>query len=196
MLGLSCFGTNSIEKKVSAMNRLLSVRELLVIAGRTSSRALPVETATSLPMATMSEGRLQVVVLYYKEISRPGKERKTYPPHHIMTLDPTTGEVIKFTECTPKDFGLDQRSNEPEIGYGLDPKMSGAEFQSFKRRFQEISPAVWELFGSGRATLDMNAKVLTKEYHTIFLKIAKKPLIPYYKAVATDFFNWLDKVTK
>ncbi len=178
------------------MNQLLSVQELLTIAGRTSSRTLPVETATTLPLATMSEGKLRVVILYYKESFLPGRDKKIYPPHHIMILDPLTGAVIRFGECKPKDFGLERKPDEPEMGYGLDPKMSGDEFQAKKRRVLEISPAVWEAFASGGAPVDAKTRAIVKEYYDIFKQIAKKPLAPYYHAVAQDFFDWLEKVTK
>jgi hypothetical protein len=178
------------------MNQLLSVQELLTIAGRTSSRTLPVETATTLPLATMSEGELRVVILYYKESFLPGRDKKIYPPHHIMILDPLAGAVIRFGECKPKDFGLDRKPDEPEMGYGLDPKISGDEFQAKKRRVLEISPAVWEAFASGGVPVDTKTRAIVKEYYEIFEQIAKKPLVPYYRAVAQDFFRWLEAASK
>jgi len=60
----------------------------------------------------------------------------------------------------------------------------------------ELSPTVWEAFAIGRIALDPATDAVVKEYYGLFKEIAKKPLIPYYKAVATDFFSWLDKVTK
>jgi hypothetical protein len=196
IFGAFYLGTNVIEQEVSAMNRLLSVQELLTVAGQTSSRSLPIETATTLPIATMSEGKLRVVILYYKEISRPGTDKKMYPPHHIMVLDPSSGEIIKFEECKPKDFGIDRKPDQAEMGDGLDPKMPGDEFQTKKRRLLEISPSVWEAFASGSTSVDGKSLATVKEYDEIFKRIAKKPLLPYYHAVATDFFEWLAKVTK
>jgi len=67
--------------------------------------------------------------------------------------------------------------------------MTSDEFWYLVDRFYAISPAVWQMYKTGSV---QNRDIL-KEYHAIFRRIAKAPLIPYYEAVAPDLFDWLSK---
>ena len=177
------------------MDVLKSARELLEIAGSTVSKVLPDETAESLPVATKSGTAIQMVILYYDESMIPGKEI-VYPPHHIIVIDTSSGKIIRFDSCTPSKLGVDKPADIPEEGFGLDPKLSADDFWKKRDRFLELSPIVWKLFKLNPAKSDSKAIQIIREYYSIFKEIAKKPLIPYYHAVARDFFKWLDLMTK
>ena len=175
--------------------KIWSARELLEIAGATSSQVLPDETARSLPLATRSGSSVTVVILYYKESVIP-REEIVYPPHRIMVLDAVSGEILRFERCSPRDLGVNKPAGVPEEGFGLDPEMSADEFWEKVDRFLDLSQIVWEVFALGTTTVDWKTAIVLREYYSLFRQIAKKPLMPYYQAVAKDFLDWLSRMSK
>ncbi len=81
----------------------------------------------------------------------------------------------------------------PIEGFGLDPNMTSDEFWNLTDRFFEISPLVWKMYKNESTLKKMD---IIKEYHAIFRRIAKAPLIPYYEAVAPDLFDWLSNTAQ
>ncbi len=183
------WGCQAMEMKIRP------ARELLEIARATSSQVLPFQTARSLPLATRSGSTVKVVILYYKESVIPKKEI-VYPPHHIMVLDSVSGEIVRFESCSPKDLGVNKPAGVPEEGYGLDPEMSADDFWEKVDRFLDLSRTVWEVFALGTTTVDWKTAIVLREYYSLFRQIAKKPLMPYYQAVAKDFLDWLNRMSK
>jgi hypothetical protein len=59
-----------------------------------------------------------------------------------------------------------------------------------------LSPLIWEAFDSGSTNFNVPTTTIIKEYYTLFKKIVATPLLPYYHAVAPDFFKWLEAVTR
>jgi hypothetical protein len=187
--------TNISRASPRSAEKIRTVKELLEIAGKKVSKVLPIETARNLPVVTREQNHLNMIILYYKESTIPN-EQTMYPPHYFIAIDIVTGKVLRFEPCAPKDFGMDKSANVPEQGFGLDPQMTGDEFWDKTDKFLDLSSAVWEVFDSGCNSLGSREVAVVKEYYGIFKRIAKKPLLPYYHAVAQDFFDWLEKVTK
>lgn len=179
--------TEEPSKNISLSNNLLSTREIFEIANRNYQISVGGEAQT-LPLPTKKGETVAIVILYYNEPFHFGKEI-VEPPHHKITIDAGTGEVIENHEVTPPDFGMSQANLEPAEGFGLDPNMTSDEFWYLVDRFYEISPRVWEMY----KTQSVQNRDILREYHVIFRRIAKAPLVPYYKIVASDLFDWLSK---
>ncbi len=171
----------------SRSNNLLSTREIFGIANRNHPISVGGE-AQMLPLPTKKGETVAVVILYYNEPFQQGKEI-VYPPHHKITINAETGAVIENKAVTPSDFGMSQAEPEPVEGFGLDPNLTSDEFWYLVDRFYAISPAVWQMYKTGSVP---NRDIL-KQYHAIFRRIAKAPLIHYYEAVAPDLFDWLSR---
>ena len=138
------------------------------------------------------------VTLFFYRTSIGGGKYKIFPPHHIMELDPVTGAVIQFRASTPRDFGISQPPNEPIYAIDFKPKPdpNAKNFFAKAKRFDEISPTVWELYDTGKDNVDPGKRALIQEYRALFNEVAKKPLVPYYTALAPDFFRWLEAASK
>lgn len=174
------------------MESYLSASDLVSIATRAAEEELRTGMTFALPIPRKESSRLQIVLLLYRESTKKGDET-IHPPHRIVVIDPQNGRVLKNEPCTAKTFGLDQAAGAPVVGFGLDPGMSAEVFWKRHDRFMEISPEVWKLYGSGATGLPQQSRALIKEFSRIFNSIAKKPLLPYYRAVVPDFFTWLDE---
>lgn len=192
-----CFesDTSARQNDEKRIKPYMTASEIVCIATKAYPKGLMTGMAIALPVATKKNSRLQIVVLLYKESTKRGDET-IYPPHHILAIDPISGKVLRNEPCTPQMFGLNQAVGIPVVGFGLDPGLSAEVFWKKHDRFMELSPEVWKAYASGASHLTQQGTQLVREYSGIFNIIAKKPLLPYYHAVAADFFKWLDGVAQ
>lgn len=178
---------------MSANNHFVPARELQRIAGATSGAVLPDEDAETLPVSHKdAKYGLVILILYYRE-SGPPRQRVVTPPHHAMYLDPTSGKVLRFWACGPDELGI-PIPPPPVPGAGIPSGMAHEEFISKRDRFLDVSPAVWEAFASGTAQFPPETKSLIVEYRSLFLRITKAEVAPFYVGAASDFFRWIDDV--
>jgi hypothetical protein len=165
-------------------------RELTDIAS--SKLGLSTGVAETLPLPRRVDDSMRVIVMHYREGLKP--RESVYPPHSIATIDAATGEIVEARNCLPADLGVAQQPGEPTVGFGLDPEMTGDDFWELTDRFLDISPQVWEIYARGSTQLPSEDLDLVLYYRFLYSRIAKAPLIPYYEAVAADFFEWMDEV--
>lgn len=173
--------------------RYKSVCELIGAAGTAYEQRTGEASALPLPQMAKPGGALRVVILYYRESTRFGDET-VFPPHHMVSVDPASAKVVEARPCTPAQFGLALAPGAATRGLGLDPAMPASEFWTRTDRFMELSPTVWALYAERAIRLAPPARAIVAEYDACLRRIAKTPLLPYYEAVAGDFFDWLDKV--
>ncbi len=188
---LSITGFSQSSQKISSTQSFKPTEEIIYIAQM--SYGIHTGVAMTLPIPTKIGQKVHITVFFYKEGMRPGEEI-VYPPHHKITIGAATGNVIENTPVTPKDLGVPKALDAATEGYGLDPAMTSDEFWNLVDRFFEISPIVWEIYKTGLTRPSNQELKVIREYNSIFRRIAKAPLLPYYKAVASNFLEWLSKV--
>jgi len=149
--------------------------------------------AAALPMPSGSGDEIRVTVMFYKEPIIP-KHQLMEPPYYLVTIAPTTGDVVEARACLPSEFGVPEEPGVATEGFGLDPSLTGTEYRALKSRFFEISSDIWSIFATGSTRLSPDERALLREYRTIYKRIAKAPLKPYYESVASVFFEWMDHV--
>lgn len=171
-----------------------STREIFAIAEKNYQLHVGGEART-LPLPTKTGETVYIVMLYYLEPYHLGKEI-VYPPHRKIVINPATGELVENTEVTPTDFGMSQDAMVPAEGFGLDPDLTSDEFWQLRDRFFKISPLVWEMYKNESTHPRFQDMDILREYHAIFRRIAKAPLVPYYEAIASDMFDWLSSALK
>jgi len=147
---------------------------------------------TALPLPTIENGSVVVSVLFYTEGLQPDTET-LFPPHGRANIEAERGNIIEVDKCVPSDFNVPHEAGVPIDGFGLD-HVTADEFWERMDRFQDISADVWQLYAEGNTQLEPEAQDLVREYFTCYQRIAKAPLIPYYEAIAGDFFRWIEKV--
>ncbi|MEZ5401837.1 MAG: hypothetical protein R2729_19340 [Bryobacteraceae bacterium] len=182
-------GCGNAQTVMNPNNPILGITQLREIAGRTASRSLPDEAAETFPVITEAGGGARVRIVFYTETGPPNA-RQVHPPHHVMDLDPTTGQVLRFERCQPRDIGIATPAQPvPGVAYDASDGIEG--FARRTGRFFEISPAVWRLFLNRGAPLDAGGKALVAEYWDLFSRITKADVAPFYIGAAADFFGWV-----
>ncbi|MCP3952594.1 MAG: hypothetical protein GY697_10325 [Desulfobacterales bacterium] len=171
-----------------------SAHEMVEIQGSVSAQELPVEVANTLPIPKKTESGLVILIIYYNETG-PHGQRVVHPPHYAMTLDPATGDVLRFWACRPDDLGI-VAPLKTLPGAGITPGMTGNEFFHLRLRFLDISAAVWQAYASGATQFEPQLQKLIAEYWQLFLRITKKEIAPFYAMSSPDYFQWLKTVTR
>jgi hypothetical protein len=59
----------------------------------------------------------------------------------------------------------------------------------------KIPPKLWEISLRGRKTFDLSDLGIIQGYKSLFNEIIPKPVIPFYLAASSDFFEWLERVS-
>jgi hypothetical protein len=54
---------------------------------------------------------------------------------------------------------------------------------------------VCEIYSRGEKILKRSTLATIQEYKLFFDEVTPNPLIPFYKAVSPEFFEWLDRVS-
>lgn len=192
LAGTAAFAVQSEEQSM-VVSRFKFAKDLMDIADGRSG--LPDDSGgMSFPVPQKLGGELSVAIFFFGTSAAGGKFR-IYPPHHLMQLDPRSGEVRHFEARTPDQFGVNDAPGQPIAVSEIRPG-TGGEYQLKRTRFLEISPSVWELYSAGSKKIAAHEVALVREYIALFNDVAKASLIPYYKAVAADFFTWLDGAAK
>ena len=144
--------------------------------------------ALTLPVPLRSGDAIHLTVLRYGQpVSRVLE--LVVPPSFRVLLDAETGGVLDAGPCEPRDFGVLEHAPGRRIeGFGLGD-VSGEEFWRALRRLETISPSVWEAFRDRLSPPSAEAR----EYLHLFLRTTYAPLLPYYRAVAPEFFRWLEE---
>lgn len=149
--------------------------------------------ATTLPIPSNRDGTLYVVLFVYHTSARPGSNQIMLP-HLIIVMDPKTGKVMQDMPWNLKPLSV-STSSGPLPAPTME-KMSGQEHLSLLERIEKISPYIWAIYDrEEKRKPSLFEKRLLKEYRTIFQRISRKPLLPYFKAAAPDFWTWLTEQT-
>lgn len=167
------------------MNGFKSVKELVQIATENLPEGGGYPTY---PIVTRIESQLQAVVGIYNQ-SLPNKKPMISPPHQIIYMDPRNGAIVKDEFCSPNSFGFNKNETEEEY---IPSPISWDDLD----RFNELSPVIWEAFDLSASSYNEYTINAAKDYAALLQKIVAKPLLPFYRAIAPDFFQWLEQVTK
>lgn len=174
------------------MTQFATAESIIHSAGSTASHVLPHGVAATYPVPIREAGRLALLIMYYRSVSRADLPRNIRPPHYAMYLD-ESGKVLRFFACTPDELGI----REPKAavrGVGDDyVGLHGWEdLVRLRERFLAISPSVWKEFSeSGSAPPAGTTAPLAREYYSLFARLVQRDEAPFYLQAAREFFAWL-----
>lgn len=175
----------------------MSVDALMKSARGYIGGKLPTETHQSLPIPLRIQGRLVAGFLLCTSVVRPMEGVWLFAPNHHLYLDVMTGEAVLMQPVNPADFNVGVEKGQNLGRYNM---LAGGrtpeEFMALQRRLYHAYDQLWEPFGRGQIELSEQARAAVIEFKEVFPLIAEEPLIPFYRVLGRDFFQWLDNATK
>jgi hypothetical protein len=152
------------------------------------------ETALSLPVPLVRDGTYSLVFFIYP-VGGPITNRLIRPPVARVNASATERDQIQFILVTPQEMRLDV-----EPGTALErmepvPRATGAA--SYDNLMAQLCVTVDDLlvmYPKAAESLSESDKHNAQTYQNLLEKMAQRSLIPAYKALNPDFFDWLDSV--
>jgi hypothetical protein len=146
----------------------------------------------SLPVPVLNIAGPCVVFFYCKAVARPKQPAILFPPHYLVMLSATTGDLMEIRKITPEEFGQPSQA----VGtFALPDGMTLDEYKKMLDRLYALYDILIPAFASGRDQADTGTEMLAKEFERTFSILGERPLLPYYRAVMNDFFSWIEKGT-
>ncbi len=160
------------------------IQELLKSSALRRSE-VPVEHAISLPLPTLRTGQPGYAFFAAPAVRRPGTPAQQGAPDRWWISDAENNQTLLFAHCRVYSFTHDrdfQTEELPPPNRGI-AELRGA-LQELNQQMNEITPL---FFGGTPADTDRRRAVAE-----VLLSLLPEPLQPQYRALAPDFFAWLE----
>jgi hypothetical protein len=152
---------------------------------------VPEQSRQSLPVPARRGGRLQVAFMYNPTLTRPGRSWMA-PPDAVAWLDPVSGALAAVTAVTPADFGQQHPPGEMLGEFQLPQGLTADQYLDLRQR---LFPLYDLLLSAWSGNLPASAPALlqgaAREFLQIFGQVSEPPLLPYYHALGTEYFQWV-----
>lgn len=159
---------------------------------------LPDEMGTSFPIPLVQDNDvLNIKMVFFHFYMRRSNEKlyRISSPRHKTIVNFVDGTIVETYAATSKSFGVDWDDSKPVGEYIPEPDVSYEQQVKRRKRFFALYNIILPLYINKNSQLNENNKELVVEFRTIFYKISHPSLLPYYKSMNPDFFNWLEEST-
>ncbi|MBO0859038.1 MAG: hypothetical protein J2P21_11295 [Chloracidobacterium sp.] len=159
---------------------------------------ITLESTLSCPIPIKIEDRIFLAFFFYPA-GGPINDFKIWPPYYRVLADTESIENIQFTRVEPKDFGINFPNSQP-LGNLDDEYLNGvteSEYKAMVERFFGLVDDIVRLYLKPSSELSAPAKDVVKQFHRLFYILAPKTklLLPYYRAMNPEFFDWIDEIS-
>ncbi|MFK5914025.1 MAG: hypothetical protein QM484_06595 [Woeseiaceae bacterium] len=161
---------------------------------------LPDEAGTSFPVPViLKENNSIVIHMSFFHFYMGRINEKLYDissPNHKTIVNYSDGSIIETFPVTSESLGVNWDDSISVGEYIPDPNVSYEQQIEKQKRFFVLYNLVLSLYINKDTLLNEDNKILVDEFKSIFYDISHPPLLPYYKSLNSDFFNWLEESTK
>ena len=151
---------------------------------------IPLESVLAYPIPVVEKsGRVLLKFLVYQRGVAPrGTPRPVYPPHARITIEYPSGRLVEY---------VDLRSQEHVNAVGEFPHTAIAG-QSVKDVLEKQAD-IYQLTDSlidliGREPNTNHERNIVTAYKELLATLFEPGLLPFYRELNPDFFEWLDSV--
>lgn len=156
---------------------------------RQTSRQVPIETAFSLPVPIIVQKK-QAVAAFYYGIQRQGR------PEAGLALPPVARLIAAYPEPRLIEFLHKQAQllfpdlpAHGDLGLLLaDPELKIQQRMENRKKLFDLYPPIVDAFFK-----NMDDKYIRQQFFSAFSQLAEPGLLPYYRALNPEFFNWLNE---
>ncbi len=159
------------------------------------SNVLPDELGLSYPVPIiLHENNSTIVHMaffhFYMGRINEALYKLTSPRHKtVVRLD---GTIVESHSALSPSFGVDWDDSQYIGEYIPDPNMVNEQRIERRKRYFSLYNEILPLYIAKSDSLSDSEKALVSEFKSIFYIISHPPLLPYYKSLNPDFFNWLE----
>jgi hypothetical protein len=168
--------------------------EQLTTLGRTATQAsVPEQSRQSLPIPVRDVAGVAVAFFFCPSLVTPkeGGGVKMAPPHFLLLLDPTNGQIRELTPVTPASFG---RNDAPDSLLGmfrLPDGMTAAQYLQQRGALFALYDQLLPRFAQQQPPSSADLRPAARKFEALFRLLREPPVEAYYEAVGHEFFQWV-----
>jgi hypothetical protein len=149
------------------------------------------QSRQSLPVPVRHDGKVQVAFMYCPTLARPTGSRMA-PPDTVAWLDPVSGALATVAAVTPANFGQQHNPNEMLGEFRLPQGLTGDQYLDLRKRLFQLYDLLFAAWaGNPSAPGPALLQGAAREFLQIFGQVSEPPLLPYYHALGTEYFQWV-----
>jgi hypothetical protein len=155
----------------------------------------PPGTHQSYPVPVRRGQDLQLAFLYCKAmIIRPREGLQLWPPNYIAFMVARTGRFDQLRAVTASDFGQNCNMDKPMGVHLTAAERLAGGFLTKEARLYQAYDQLLPAFAGEPSPAPSEVKPAAEEFRSLFPNVAEAPLLPFYKHVGKEFFDWLTRV--
>jgi len=181
-------------RRMNEPGSVLTAEALIQAARAQPAKMFPLETFQSYPIPVRERGTLLVLFLYGPQQARPMKTDLTVPTH-VARIDARTGRLMSIRRFEPAAFGLEMVPGSPLGTDTLPPGISTQEYRAQRERLLQAYDVLLPTFAGTRG-MSSEVRPAAGEFLALFPLVAEGPMLPVYRGVASDFFEWMASLVK
>jgi hypothetical protein len=160
------------------------------------ARSLVDETHFTIPMPVGPPKSRRIGVLACPETLVPDRKLRFLAPDYVIYLSADDGQFLQMKAVEPSDFGQSHQPGELIGGWGVDqlPNTPDEISQMWKDWIATIDRLLPVYLFERRPTAE--DRQTAREFFRLFDIISEVALRPYYRALAKEFFAWLEQIAK
>ena len=174
----------------------LSVAKLVDSAKRGPALTRPPETRQSYPIPVLQGNALRGAFLYAPQgRANPVEGLHLLAPTHLALLDGETGKLESIRQVHPADFG---QAHAPGQDIGAHRMPAGLTVETFypeQERLYDAYDVLIPAFAARQSAFSGELRRAAAEFRRLFPWLAERPLMPYYRAVGEEFFDWVARIS-
>jgi hypothetical protein len=177
------------------MTKLMSVVSVVQSAKLYGASLIGGCVHQSQPLPTHYNSTVVVgVFLGRGEIMEPNHGFLIWPPKYVCFVDPVDCRLVKIQSITPKQYSIN--ANEDKMlspSFASPGKRLEDEFMTAQAQYLQSLDLLLPFFVAKKVTPEDNLPKLISNFEAAFDKVKEDALLPFYKAMAAPFFDWLAK---
>lgn len=186
LLGSACtYRPADAATKGSKMDLEALMRQARILV----SDKVPEQSRQSLPIPARLAKGLHFGFMFAPSQAMPGLNRLA-PPNWVAWLEPSTGALAALQAVTPASFGQQHDPRQMIGEFRLPPGMNAEAYLAERHKLLDLYTTVVLAWDGGLPPQQPGLQAPAAEFLRLFGLLAEGPLIPYYYALGTAFFDW------
>jgi hypothetical protein len=173
--------------------QLLKASKLVRLARNYPAAALPEAMHQSLPTPTFTREGFGVAFLFCQSmVVEPRNGLQLWPPSYTAIISAETGKLLRLASVSSATFNQSHPADKPMGACLTPPERLAEDYLAKLVQFYEAYDGASRWFAAREPRVSHEAKAAAAAFQQRRAEVVETPLVPYYRALSPEFFQWLD----
>lgn len=152
---------------------------------------ITLESALSLPTLSTKSTHTYIEFFFYS-VGSPIDNRQIWPPYYRVISPLNEPENIEYQPIQPNELGIAISPDEP-LGAEILDNQTRDEYEAQLKTLYILTDQLTEIYPKALETQSETERQIIEDFRQHFHQIIQQPLLPAYKALNPEFFQWLEQ---